>query len=152
MSSLPYVVEMVTATLYGLLSDKLIKSGRLTVVQVRKLFNSIGSYGPTIALIGLAFVGCSRSGAIVSLVIAMGLTSATYSGLSANFGDLSPNYVGSLYAVSNTLASLLAFVSPLVTGAVTDGNVIITVFLPRALSFSDFFYSSKPSLPGELCS
>ena len=81
------------------------------------------SSGSSIALIGLAFVGCSRAGAIATLIIAKGLYSATYSGLNANFADLSPNYVGSLYAVSNTLSSLLAFVSPLVTGAVTDGNV-----------------------------
>ena len=114
---------MLTATFYGFLSDKLIKSGRLTPFQSRKLFNSIGTYGPSIALVGLAFVGCSRSGAIVTLVIAMGLNCATFSGLNANFADLSPNYVGSLYAISNTLSSLLAFVSPLVTGAVTNGNV-----------------------------
>lgn len=47
--------------------------------------------------------------------------------LQINFADLSPNYIGTLCGISNTLANITGFVSPIVTGLLTNGNVRMKV-------------------------
>ena len=37
--------------------------------------------------------------------------------------DMSPNYAGTILGISNTIASSAGFVSPIVTGYITEGQV-----------------------------
>ena len=64
----------------GKLSDYLINTGKISRLNARKLFNGIGNYGPAIALIFMAFVGCNRLMAVVLLCVATGLDGASWSG------------------------------------------------------------------------
>lgn len=71
------------------LSDYLINKGCLSVVASRKLFNSIGLWGPMCALLGLAYVPKGSIELAVSLLtIAVGINSATYLGFQVNHIDL----------------------------------------------------------------
>lgn len=80
-----WAASMVLSTL----SDYLINKGYLSIVVSRKLFNSIGLWGPMCALIGLAFV--PKGGvhlAVTLLTLAVGINSATYLGFQVNHIDL----------------------------------------------------------------
>jgi hypothetical protein len=37
--------------------------------------------------------------------------------------ELSPNYAGTLMGISNCIGTICGFVSPMVAGIITDGNV-----------------------------
>ena len=40
-----------------------------------------------------------------------------------NFGELSPNYAGTLMGISNGVATICGFVGPMVAGYITNDNV-----------------------------
>lgn len=77
---MPNVCNLVVSILFGLLSDKLISSGKVKRLTARKIFNGIGNYGPALGMIWMAFVGCDRVMAIVVLCIATTLDGASYAG------------------------------------------------------------------------
>jgi len=80
LSALPYLCGWIFAIVTGYISDKLIKKGIVSVGVSRKLFNTIGHFGPAAGLVWLAFVGCDRVLAVVALCFAVGLNGAIYSG------------------------------------------------------------------------
>ena len=114
---------------FAFVNGKVESKGWLSKAVTRKLFNSIGMYGPGAALIWLAFVGCDRISAVVALTLAVGLNAGVQLGFQNNFNDIAPNYSGTLYAISNTIAQAWGFVSPFVTGEVTNGNVSYCILL-----------------------
>ena len=58
LSSIPYLLFWLFTILSGIISDKVIQSGKLTRSTVRKLFNTVGFLVPMFAVIGLIFVTC----------------------------------------------------------------------------------------------
>lgn len=73
-----------------------------------------------LGLIAMCFVECDKTLAIVVLCVAMGCNGAIYSGYMCSHQDLAPNLAGSLMGITNTVASIPGFVTPLVTGALTE--------------------------------
>jgi hypothetical protein len=65
-------------------ADWMINSGKFSTIFVRKLFNSIGTFGPAVGLIGLAFAKCNTAVAITSLTIGMGLNVGVFQGFKVN--------------------------------------------------------------------
>ena len=65
---------------FGWISDMLISKEILSVSKTKKLMQTIGQVGPALGLVGLSFVGCDRTLAIVWLCISVGLNGAIYSG------------------------------------------------------------------------
>ena len=60
MSSLPFFTCWVFIILSSLLGDKLISSGKLSRIHVRKIFNGIGLAFPVVAIIALSFIDCTQ--------------------------------------------------------------------------------------------
>ncbi len=61
-------------------SDYLINSGKMSVIHVRKLMNSLGYFGPAVGLTWLAFVPCDITMAVVALCFAVGCYAGAYNG------------------------------------------------------------------------
>lgn len=71
------------------ISDWLTNRGTLSIEFSRKMFNSIGLWGPMLALLGLAYVPKgSVELAVALLTVAIGINSATYLGFQVNHIDL----------------------------------------------------------------
>ena len=81
------------------------------------------SYLPMLALIGCCFVGCDRTLAMVMLCIAVGSCGTMFCGYMCSHADLAPRYAGTLMGITNTFATIPGFVSPILTGALTNDNV-----------------------------
>ena len=77
-------------------------------------------------LIILCFVDCHRNWAIVILVISGVLSGPQPNGYLSSHADLSPRFSGTLMGITNTIATIPGFVSPAITGALTDGNVSLS--------------------------
>ena len=89
-------------------------------------------YIPMLCLIGMSFVGCNSTLAIVLLCVSMCACGACYSGYSCSHMDLAPRYAGTLLGITNTIASIPGFVSPVIAGALTENNVLSTnLFLKK---------------------
>ena len=79
-SGLPYLCMFLASLPFGWISDMLISKEILSVSKTKKLMQTIGQVGPALGLVGLSFVGCDRTLAIVWLCISVGLNGAIYSG------------------------------------------------------------------------
>jgi ACS family sodium-dependent inorganic phosphate cotransporter-like MFS transporter 5 len=74
-SALPYIASALLNTIFAIISDKLMTSGRLTRTNSRRLFGFIGMFVPILALIGLSFVTCEQPVlAVILLVIGISFT------------------------------------------------------------------------------
>lgn len=136
LSALPYLVMYLFSIAYSQMMGWLTRSGRVSIVNVRRISMAIGGYVPMLALIALCFVGCDRTMAILVLCIAVGACGAIYSGYMCSHVDLAPRYAGMLMGLTNTFATIPGFAAPAVTGAITEENETLdawrTVFLIAA--------------------
>ncbi|XP_074027601.1 putative inorganic phosphate cotransporter isoform X4 [Leptinotarsa decemlineata] len=102
LSSLPYVAQWVLSIFFSFCSDWLINRKICSVGMTRKFMSMIGSGVPALALIFLAQCDEKDSTiAIISLVLAGGAASASFSGFLVNHLDLSPNHSGILMGLTN---------------------------------------------------
>ncbi|KAL5286732.1 hypothetical protein ACFFRR_008004 [Megaselia abdita] len=119
LSALPYFVMCLLCYVFSFIADLLFKRG-LSLSTSRKVFNTIGQWGPAVALIGLGYT-TDATLAIVLLTITVGINSATYLGFQMNHIDLSPNFAGTLMGITNCAANVMSIIAPLVVGfIVTD--------------------------------
>ena len=149
LSALPYVCMYLMSFPVSYTADRLVNSGKFRTITIRKLFTIMGLGGPALALVWLAFVECDRVQAVLALCLASGLNSGKYAGTQMNFYDMSPNYAGSILGISNTGGSAMGFISPIVTGALTDDKVRVKLhYISRRASqlvFNPGTCISKPS-------
>ncbi|KAJ8721794.1 hypothetical protein PYW08_004196 [Mythimna loreyi] len=119
MSALPYLAVYILSFPFGYLSDYLPNKKYLSVTATRKLSNSIGFFGPAIALIGLSYVPAGNvTLAVVLLTIVVGLNVGHMTGLMLVHLDMAPNYVGTLLGITNMAANIISIIAPLVAGVV----------------------------------
>lgn len=128
LSALPYFAMMMMSFLLSPLADYLNNRRILKVEFSRKLFNTIGLWGPMIAVICLAFITSqSQSALAVALVtIAVGINAATYLGFQINHLDLAPNHSGTLMGITNCSANIMSIIAPLLVGVFLDDPVSIS--------------------------
>ena len=62
------------------MADYLINSSTFSVGMVRKMMNSFGYFGCAAGLVGLSFVGCSTTQAVMALCISVGCYAGGYIG------------------------------------------------------------------------
>ena len=72
LSAIPYLSFWLFTILSGIISDKIIQSGKMSRTVVRKLFNTVGFLVPMCAVFGLIFVTC-KNPYISVLLITIGL-------------------------------------------------------------------------------
>lgn len=128
LSALPYFVMMIMSLILSPLADWLNNKKILKVEFSRKLFNTIGLWGPMCALIALAYVTSQdQSSLAVALVtVAVGINAATYLGFQINHLDLAPNHSGTLMGITNCSANIMSIIAPLLVGFVLNDPVRIS--------------------------
>lgn len=109
----------------GWVADWMLTSGRVNHTWTRKISNSIGQYGPAIALIVASYTGCSRALTVAILTIGVGLNGGIYAGFKINHLDLTPRYAGVLMAFTNCSANLAGLLAPIAAGNIIEGKPTI---------------------------
>ena len=75
---------------------------------------------PAIMLIILGYIDCTQPGAAVTLlVLGVSLTGFQYSGWVVNHMDIAPAFAGILFGISNSIAAVTGFLSPVVVNVIT---------------------------------
>ncbi|XP_070068653.1 putative inorganic phosphate cotransporter isoform X1 [Drosophila takahashii] len=119
LSSLPYFAMGLLCFVVSPISDLLINRGSITITTARKLFNSIGQWGPMACLIALGYMTADeKTWAILLLTLAVGINAGCSCGYLINHIDLSPNFAGPMMGVTNGIAGVTSIVAPLVVGAI----------------------------------
>lgn len=82
--------------------------------------------GPAIFIIAASYAGCDRIVVVAMFTLAMGFMGTFYPGMKVNPLDLSPNYAGTLMAITNGIGALTGIIVPTIVGVMTP-NVSITI-------------------------
>uniref|UniRef100_A0A182SIQ7 Putative inorganic phosphate cotransporter n=1 Tax=Anopheles maculatus TaxID=74869 RepID=A0A182SIQ7_9DIPT len=125
LSALPYLAMWLFSIVVGWVADWMLTSGRFNHTWTRKISNSIGQYGPAIALIVASFTGCSRALTVAILTIGVGLNGGIYAGFKINHLDITPRYAGVLMAFTNCSANLAGLLAPIAAGNIIEGKPTI---------------------------
>lgn len=123
MSALPYLAMWLFSMLISYVADWMISSKTFSHGVTRKILNSIGQFGPAIALVAGSYTGCNQWLTVSLLTIGVGLNGGIYSGFKVNHLDISPRFAGILMSFTNCLANVAGFLAPIVAGYVIEGRV-----------------------------
>ncbi len=112
----------------GAIADYILVKKYLSIVWIRRIFNSVCMLGPAIAMFVMAFPGdgsrCDVTLYITMMCLGMLLNGALTSGHFATPGDLAPNYAGTVFGISNTVSGgSIAYIVPVFIGAITNNNM-----------------------------
>ena len=107
---------LVYCLLISWISDWIIEKEYMTRTNVRKLNATVGLLGGgTFVVIG-SYVSCDKVLFFITSIFGCMLAANTFPGIKANALDLSPNYAGSVMAVSHGIAGLCGVFAPIVVG------------------------------------
>jgi len=137
-SVLPYLAGAVTSLASGWGADKMISQG-VELVQARKIFQGIASFGPSLCMTGLAIYGTDNAPEISSalFVASVSLGGASAGGFAASLQDLSTRYSGFLYGVTTFFCSMAGAAGVYATGRILDETSSWPlVFLTTAMIYS----------------
>lgn len=67
-----------------------------------------------------SYSGCDKLSVVIYFTLAMGFMGTFYPGMKVNPLDLSPNYAGSLMAVTNGIGALTGVAAPTLVGWMTE--------------------------------
>lgn len=123
LSGIPHVMRTIFALLFSIFGDYLLKSGKLSRTQVRKMAGTVCCIVNGIFVVALAYSGCNSTAAVAFLTLGTAFHGAVSTGPLANIVDLSPNYAGVVLGISGMIGVLPGFISPIIVGILTYQNV-----------------------------
>jgi ACS family sodium-dependent inorganic phosphate cotransporter len=122
LSALPYVVMTVLIYISGYFADWLLMKKMLTTTQVRKYFNN-SAYFFQMGFLLLASFLTNTTAIIVCISLSVGLGALAMSGYIPNTIDVAPQFASIIFGITNTFATIPGFVSPTLTGYITNTPV-----------------------------
>ncbi|CAG7836381.1 unnamed protein product [Allacma fusca] len=122
LSALPYLCMWIFSVFYGYVADIFLRKKWLNVKNIRKVATISSHFCGAIVLVLVTLTGCNDILTLVLLNLAVGLQGAIYTGFLTNHIDIAPNFAGTMYGITNCIASIPSFVAPLTAGAMTNGQ------------------------------
>nr|CAD7589749.1 unnamed protein product [Timema genevievae] len=122
LSALPYLFGIGANLMYGFVSQWFLKRHYKSKLLMYKVLNGIAMVGPALCMITITLVGCDSTTIIVLLILCLMFSGAIFGGGLINNIDLSPNFAGTINAISTMLISIFSILGPSMTGALTNGN------------------------------
>ncbi len=104
LAALPPFSRYVGGVATAVVADKLLSSHTLSRTNVRRVFNSVSQVGCALSMALVAFSGCDVTTAMVILCIGWFLNGALASSHMVSHVDLSPNFAGTLFGITNTFS------------------------------------------------
>ncbi|KAG8169248.1 hypothetical protein JTE90_014185, partial [Oedothorax gibbosus] len=82
-------------------------------------------FGAATCLIVVSYSGCRPVLIMAMLILCMGLSGSSNAGFTVTHVDMSPQYAGTLYGITNCFANITGFLVPAYVGwIVKDGQTI----------------------------
>ncbi|XP_061383743.1 sialin [Danaus plexippus] len=116
--ALPYLSSWVAGIGISIFADWLLAKGWISRLNSMKLWNTVGSFIPALGLLGIAWAGCDRLSVMLLLTITSAFGGAVYAGNQMNHIDLSPQFAGTMYGITNAASNICGFMAPYVIGLI----------------------------------
>ncbi|XP_077967299.1 sialin-like isoform X2 [Styela clava] len=115
LSAIPYIAKFFLYICAGFCAKRLI-SNEVKVIYVRKLFTSIGTFIPGLALILAAYVKCSIPLVMLAFTLCVGMEAVTTPGVKVALIEMAPSFGGIIFSVANTISASCGFIVPQIAG------------------------------------
>ncbi|GFS37533.1 hypothetical protein NPIL_324571 [Nephila pilipes] len=121
--ALPYIIQALAAWMASYFADHLRKTGNLSITTIRKIFNSIGTFGPAFFMLCVTVSGCRPKLIIGWISLAMAFNGFCYSGYNVTHVDMSPYFASTLFGLTSTIAFACGIFAPTLVGFLTADKV-----------------------------
>jgi len=122
-SGLPMIFRYIGGVIFARMSDYLQRTGRLSTLTTRRIFNTVSQVIPAVLMAILVYTGCSVTGVTIVMVTMMFFNGSISSGHFASAVDLTPNYAGTVFGLTNTLSGgAMGALVPVVIGQITKDD------------------------------
>ncbi|CAO2595526.1 Sodium-dependent phosphate transport protein 1 [Lemmus lemmus] len=119
-SNLSYLLAYICGIVAGQLADFFLSRKIFSVVNVRKLFSTLGILSPVIFIMCLLYLSSSFYSTIIFLTLANSTLTFSFSGQHINALDIAPSYYGFIKAVSALIGMLGGLISSAVAGLILN--------------------------------
>ena len=117
---IPHIASFVFLNLAGNIADRIIAGG-MDVGRVRKLMQSIGFGGLTVALTVVGYVETAWM-AIAVMAIGNALGAFVTGGFAVNHMDVAPKHAGTLMGITNTAGTIPGIIGVFVSGLILEAT------------------------------
>ncbi|KAL7294275.1 hypothetical protein TKK_0012290 [Trichogramma kaykai] len=124
LSSMPYIGMWLCCVVMSWIADRLIFSKVLSITAVRKLGTTIASIGPGVFIVMASYTKCDKVLTVTMFILGVTLLGSGIPSLKVNALDLSPNYAGTVMAISNGAAACTGILTPYIVGVLTTDQKI----------------------------
>ncbi|KAF8788356.1 Sialin like protein [Argiope bruennichi] len=107
----------------GKLSDCIRRKYRFTITTIRKSFETIALLGPALCMAAIPLVRCNANAVVALLTSAMALFGLCGGGDVSVIVDMTPDFAGKIFGISNAIASIPGILAPVLAGYLLEGNV-----------------------------
>ncbi|KAJ8714908.1 hypothetical protein PYW08_004889 [Mythimna loreyi] len=126
--SMPFLSLWFFSMILSRTLDWLRSRGTISTTTARKIGTIFACLVPGACLLGICYIGCNRSAAVALMALAVTAIGGMFCGFLSNHIDISPNFAGTLMAITNTVATVPGIVVPIFVGYVTHGNQTISAW------------------------
>ncbi|XP_061715869.1 putative inorganic phosphate cotransporter isoform X1 [Cydia pomonella] len=123
LTALPFFVMWLTNFFFSWFIDMIIVKKWLSVINARKLAQTIGTIPTMLGLFSLAYVKKDIIVVETILILTCAFETAVFSGFFVNIIDLAPNFAGTMISISNFITNVFASVAPVIAGLVLNKDV-----------------------------
>ncbi|GBP75625.1 Putative inorganic phosphate cotransporter [Eumeta japonica] len=119
LAALPFMAQWLLTIVFGFACEYMYNNNICSLTTSRKIFNSIGAVGVAGGLLMLSFLDSRQAAlALVVLTATGGIIAASTGGYQMNHIDLSPNFGGVMYGLTNCAANMFGTGVPILTSFV----------------------------------
>ncbi|CAL1677061.1 unnamed protein product [Lasius platythorax] len=122
LSSLPYLGKYIFALSMSTLADYLLRTNKLSVTAIRKIFTTFAILTPSILMVIQVYHGCNRAASVAIFTVGLTINGAVTAGYLGNGLDIAPNFSGTIFGIANTFSSIGGFLSSFMVGTITYKN------------------------------
>ncbi|XP_001601084.2 sialin-like [Nasonia vitripennis] len=124
LTSLVYLCMWIGGNTSPWLADYLISKKNVSTTKVRKYGSIVALAISSSFIVAASYAGCDRVLVIGMFTVAMTMMGAAYPSVMVNPLDLSPNYAGTLMALTNGLSALTGIAGPYLIGIMTPNQTL----------------------------
>ncbi|KAL7294278.1 hypothetical protein TKK_0012293 [Trichogramma kaykai] len=124
LTSLIYLCMWLGGMVSSWIADYLIGRKIMATTQVRKYGSVLALTGSSCLIIAASYAGCDKTLVVTMFVLAMTIMGSAFPTVMVNALDLSPNYAGTLMALTNGLSALTGIAGPYIIGVLAPHQTL----------------------------
>lgn len=122
LNSLMYVAIAVSGIFAGVTSDAIRARKWFSVTTLRKIYQCFATFLPGLGLCLIHFMGCNSYGVIALLIVSMAFHGLANGGEGPSSIDMTPEYIGIVFGISNCLGNISGILAPSSTGYIISSG------------------------------